>query len=406
MKRAICIAWTCMIAGTPSTQGLADPGAEFSVPFGPAAFFALQRGPSRIEVGCGPGQTLSACIEDARPLLAQFPGPPNGQQFPQLGGPQFPGAAGGPPSGTGAPASRPTSVNAASEVQPTIWLRPSTTVDPVRLPLGNGRMVTDGPRKGYVFACDPFMYSMPTIIGARQTGPWVNEAGGSYDVTRKIFDRGRVEWRGRFSAVAAGNSRLITSNGLPLLGVPTGMFPVAQDDPAFTFDRNPNPILEQAIRFSVPLHPAFGAAPRCVYKEVGITLDGVPLHTGLDSSGRDENAYELNDTCNGKPQPGGGYHRHAMSECTPHIGDRLTVVGYALDGFPITGPYDADGIELTTERLDECHGTVSDIVWDGRTVHSYHYVLTRDFPYSVGCFRGTPTRNAFPPLPGAPPQLR
>jgi hypothetical protein len=39
-------------------------------------------------------------------------------------------------------------------------------------------------------------------------------------------------------------------------------------------------------------------------------------------------------------------------------------------------------------------------------MNMYHYVLTRDFPYSVSCFRGTPTRSAFPPLPGAPPQTK
>jgi hypothetical protein len=95
-----------------------------------------------------------------------------------------------------------------------------------------------------------------------------------------------------------------------------------------------------------------------------------------------------------------------MSECTPNIREPGAVVGYALDGFAITGPFDADGSELTSGKLDECHGRTSEILWEGRKVAMYHYVLTRDFPYSVSCFKGTPTRNAFPPLPGAPPQTR
>ena len=139
---------------------------------------------------------------------------------------------------------------------------------------------------------------------------------------------------GSLSVAVRGDKRIITSNGLPLPGVPTGIFPVPAGDPACRFDRNPNPMTEQAISLAIPLAPQFSPAPRCVYKEVGITLDGVPLHTGLDSSGRDENGYELNDTCNGKPQPGGGYHRHALSECTPGISEPRRVVGYALDGFP------------------------------------------------------------------------
>ncbi len=297
-------------------------------------------------------------------------------------------------------------VSSSPDIVPAIWFTPSPTVDPTRLPLGNGRMVVDAPKKGYVFTCDPFMYSMSMVIGATRTGPWINESNMTYDVTRKVFDLGHVDWKGVFSATPRGDWRVITGNGLPIPGVPTGIFPVPSQDPAYQFDRNPNPITEQEISFSIPLNPVFGPAPRCLYKEVGITLDGVQLHTGLDSSGRDENAYELNDTCNGKPQPGGGYHRHAFSECTPHIKERDAVVGYALDGFAITSPYNAEGKELTTEDLDECHGTTSEILFNGRKVNMYHYVFTRDFPYSISCFRGTPTRSAFPPLPGAPPQTK
>ena len=31
----------------------------------------------------------------------------------------------------------------------------------------------------------------------------------------------------------------------------------------------------------------------------------------------------------------------------------------------------------------------SEIMLDGKKVSTYHYVMTRDFPYSVGCFKGT-----------------
>jgi len=65
-----------------------------------------------------------------------------------------------------------------------------------------------------------------------------------------------------------------------------------------------------------------------------------------------------------------------------------TVIGFALDGFPITGPMVA---------AHECHGITSEIELDGKTVTMYHYVMTQDFPYSVSCFRGT----AVPP-PGRP----
>jgi hypothetical protein len=69
-----------------------------------------------------------------------------------------------------------------------------------------------------------------------------------------------------------------------------------------------------------------------------------------------------------------------------------TVIGYALDGFPITGPVVAPGKFLTTGNLDECHGITSEILEDAKPKLTYHYVMTQDFPYSVSCFRGKPTR--------------
>ena len=65
-----------------------------------------------------------------------------------------------------------------------------------------------------------------------------------------------------------------------------------------------------------------------------------------------------------------------------------TVIGFALDGFPITGPRVADGNILSTKDLDVCHGITSEIQLDDTTVTTYHYVITQDFPYSVSCFRG------------------
>jgi hypothetical protein len=55
--------------------------------------------------------------------------------------------------------------------------------------------------------------------------------------------------------------------------------------------------------------------------------------------------------------------------------------------------YDANGRELTDADLDESYGRVSPIKWDGKRVSLYHYVLTRKYPCTVGCFRGTPLRQ-------------
>ena len=302
---------------------------------------------------------------------------------------------------TGAHADGP---GAADGTAPAIWRTRSASVNPTALPLRNQHYVTDGPRPGDVYTCDARMFQQTSAPGARLVGPWVNEAEATYDVTRKPVVGGRVSYRdARFAIGTTRASRVITGNGLPV-HAPTGTFPVRANDPAHLYDPNPNQVTAQRISFTIPRHPVLAATPSCTYKEVGITIDGIQVHVPLDSTGRDELAYEIQDACTGSPQPGGAYHRHALSDCAPHVHDRVALVGYALDGFGIYSPYDAHSRELTSADLDACHGTTSRIPWEGKTVRMYHYVMTRDFPYTVACFRGTPTRNAFPPLPGAPPQ--
>jgi hypothetical protein len=280
-----------------------------------------------------------------------------------------------------------------------IWATVSPIVDPTALPLGDKRYVVDGPRRGYVFTCDLKMFEFKNIVGATKTGPWIH--GSTFDITAKPRVGGSVRHDGSFTVSAQGGARVFAGNGLPT-GVPTGIFPTRPSDPAYAYDMNPNAIEQQRVSFSVPLEPVVAARPTCTGLEVGITLDGVELSGPLDSSGRDELAYEMMDDCSGMSQPGGLYHRHALSNCLAQVHDKAGLVGYALDGFGIYGPYDAGGRELTTRDLDECHGTTSPIVWEGKLVTMYHYVLTRDFPYSVSCFRGTPVGASFPALPPPP----
>ena len=54
--------------------------------------------------------------------------------------------------------------------------------------------------------------------------------------------------------------------------------------------------------------------------------------------------------------------------------------------------YDANGKEITNAYLDACHGTTSEVMWNGKLVNMYHYVLTQEYPYTIGCFMGTPVR--------------
>ena len=60
-----------------------------------------------------------------------------------------------------------------------------------------------------------------------------------------------------------------------------------------------------------------------------------------------------------------------------------------MDGFGIFGMYGETGEILKNSDLDECHGHSHEIEWDGEKVPMYHYHSTAEFPYTVGCFRGS-----------------
>lgn len=275
----------------------------------------------------------------------------------------------------------------AADGDTNIWLSKSATIEPTQLPLGDKRF-SNAPRKGYVYPCNPKSYS--GTIGSHVSGPWIH--GSTWDATRKLSVRGEVYWpEASFSISTTAASRVFTGNELPV-DKPTGIFPIRRTDPAYAIDTNPNTINAQSTSFSIPLLPTAAGVPSCVsIAIVGIALNGISFYSALDVQGHDAPAHEVQDTCSGHPRPGGAYHYHSLSNCIPHIRENNALVGYALDGFGIFSPYDATGKELTTDDLDECHGTTSSIMWDNKEVKMYHYVLTRDYPYTIGCFRGVPT---------------
>jgi hypothetical protein len=252
------------------------------------------------------------------------------------------------------------------------------------LPVGDGKYRTDGPERGYVYVC----HVPAGGGGAGARGPWFSADGTSYDITAKVAVDGEVQWDASFSMLVADGTRTITTNDLPRDHT-TGEFPVQRDDPAYQYDRNPNSIAAQSLTYDLNANPEFRDRPSCVGGESGVMTTGVALFDAFDAGGRDAGAWEVQDGCDGHPQMSSEYHYHTLSSC---IADTSvsTVIGYALDGFPITGPKVGEHNVLTTADLDECHGITSSITLDGKRVTTYHYVMTQDFPYSVSCFRSEP----------------
>ncbi len=271
------------------------------------------------------------------------------------------------------------------------------------LPVGDGKYTTDIAKKGYIFSCNANFVAAGQA-GAQTRGPWFISTT-QWDINKKSSISGNVSWVPSLNNSVSGSTRTIATNGLP--SHHTGVFPVASGDPAHKYDANPNTISKQSLNYLLTANPTYGQ-PQCMGGEVGVMLSGAALFDGFDAGGRDAGAWEVQDTCDGHPQNKGEYHYHTMSRCITDASVEV-VIGYALDGFPITGPrLGADNI-LTTDDLDECHGITSEILVDGKKATTYHYVMTQDFPYSASCFRAKAAKppgqpEASPGQQGLPPK--
>lgn len=253
-----------------------------------------------------------------------------------------------------------------------------------RLPLGDGKVST-APKVGYVFKCSTA--GAPAIGGAHRTGGWI--AHGTWDPAGKPVVEGDVAWpNAKITVAVEGDRRVVSTNSLPKHS--TGEFPIRPGTAAFDYDRNPNSVGEREVLASLPSAPLAAATPACLPPgPIGVMLSGAALFDALDAEDRDAPAHEIQDRCNGHPEITRQYHYHDWSPCLA-AGDPDAPVGWALDGYPILGPVDGAGKAVTNEELDACHGRTGPVKIDGRLVRTYHYRFTREFPYSIGCFHGSP----------------
>jgi hypothetical protein len=120
---------------------------------------------------------------------------------------------------------------------------------------------------------------------------------------------------------------------------------------------------------------------------IGVMLNGVSLFNAVDEQGRDAVVHEVQDKCDGHPEQRGTYHYHNISRCLSEANTNK-LLGYALDGFGIYGYTDENGKEIDPNLLDECRGMISEVEWNGKKTNIYHYVATKTFPYTLGCFKG------------------
>jgi hypothetical protein len=261
----------------------------------------------------------------------------------------------------------------------------ASAIDPAQIPSGDGKLSTITAAVGSVLSCTGTFNGG----GAGVAGPWIN-SNGTWNSATKIAVQGSVAWpAAAYSVNIAGATRTISTNDLP--HHTTGTFPIAPSDPAHAYDQNPGSIAANALTYSVPQTPVVNASPACVgLGPIGIMLSGAALFNALDGQGRDAVEHESQDACHGHPA-GSLYHYHDVTTCIADPGSgHSALLGYARDGFGVYGNRGETGAALTNGDLDVCHGHTHAVLWDGVMVTLYHYHATKEYPYSLGCYRGTP----------------
>ena len=179
---------------------------------------------------------------------------------------------------------------------------------------------------------------------------------------------------------------ILDSQGYP--NHPTAVFPNSG---------NPNSIKVQKFQFRLPFEPTLNDhVTRVPMGPIGVALNGVVFFNPFEAGGM--NAVEgysevWLDSCCGHPEQRGVYHYHKYPVCvkSPFRDDgklHSPVIGFAFDGFPVYGPYEADDVmakDLAGDKaLDVCNG-------HSDNVRGYHYHVTPGrFPYVIGGYAGVP----------------
>ena len=173
--------------------------------------------------------------------------------------------------------------------------------------------------------------------------------------------------------------------------------------------KTPAGLKSQSFTWTISTKPAIASKQTSIETKmsaVAFTVTGLPIYGPMEGPTPAVEAFgdpvynNLLDTCGGHTGYNADYHYHqifAVSACSLEE----TIVGYALDGFPIysnpqyklksgyekTGnpkSYSWDAYTYTggTAALDECNG-------QKQTDGSYRYYITESFPYVIGCYTGT-----------------
>ena len=261
--------------------------------------------------------------------------------------------------------------------------------DCTRLRLGDDYLTTATPTKGYLYSCTDKNPNAPGSIESKIT--WIDFTANTWNFFLKLWlPSGEfISEKGTYQETINEDSREITVNNLPVDGE-IGDWPMTNYLILTEIDRNPGIPASRNFSFSYSNNPPEAIFPTCVsLGAIGVTKNGVVIYNAADARGEDAVAREIVDIFGGHPARS-DYHYHFIPERLDNefLSDGHSgIVGYINDGFPIYGYRGEGGVEMTNDDLDRCHGHTHGNL-------GYHYHATIEYPYTVGCYKGTPISNS------------
>jgi hypothetical protein len=257
--------------------------------------------------------------------------------------------------------------------------------DCTRLRLGDSHLSTSAPGIGKLYSCVGANPSAPGSVRSRIT--WIDDANSSWNLLRKPFLPARTGTvtPGTITVTELSGTRSILASNLPV-DAKIGNWPMTGYAVLSAIDGNPGNPAARSVSFTLPMAPTVATSPGCVsLGAIGVTLNGVVLYNAADARGNDAAAHEIVDVYGGHPAMT-DYHYHFVPErldqarmADGHSG----IIGYIRDGYPLYGYKGVGGVEITNADLDICHG-------HSHGTLGYHYHATIEYPYTIGCYRGTP----------------
>ena len=257
--------------------------------------------------------------------------------------------------------------------------------DCAKLRLGDDFLTTSKPAKGFLYSCVEKDPNAPGAISEKIT--WIDLTEVTWNLFKKLWLPGGTFQTGKgfYVETVKDNEREIRINNLPV-DEKIGDWPMTNYPSLTKIDPNPGIPDDNDLSLYLPLEPVQADSPTCLSSgSIGITKNGVVIFNAADARGEDAVAREIVDEFGGHPARY-EYHYHFIPERLDHNfteNGHSGIVGYIKDGFPIHGYRGDGGIEMSNSDLDPCHGHQHDSL-------GYHYHATLEYPYTVGCYMGTP----------------